>query len=77
MLLQIIVQVLHNAGDAAHEQWNVLEKVLGTLSNKFEPCQREVAMLRLTKAIPLKPGSTYAIRLQINGGKTYCGEGSI
>lgn len=64
-----------NAGDAAHEQWNVLEKVVGTLANKFEPCQREVALLRLTKAIKLQPGCIYAIRLQINGGKTFCGEG--
>uniref|UniRef100_A0A915PSJ6 RCR-type E3 ubiquitin transferase n=1 Tax=Setaria digitata TaxID=48799 RepID=A0A915PSJ6_9BILA len=62
-------------GDAAHEQWNVLEKVVGTLTNKFEPCQREIALLRLTKAIKLQPSCIYAIRLQINGGKTFCGEG--
>ncbi|MCP9259802.1 E3 ubiquitin-protein ligase rpm-1 [Dirofilaria immitis] len=70
-------EVLMNNGDAAHEQWNVLEKVVGTLANKFEPCQREISLLRLTKAIKLQPACTYAIRLQINGGKTFCGEGGI
>ncbi|CAG9534611.1 unnamed protein product [Cercopithifilaria johnstoni] len=70
-----VCEILFNGGDAAHEQWNVLEKVVGTLGNKFEPCQREVTLLRLTKAIKLQPGCTYAIRLQINGGKTFCGEG--
>ncbi|VDK87337.1 unnamed protein product, partial [Litomosoides sigmodontis] len=72
-----VCEVLFNSGDAAHEQWNVLEKIVGALANKFEPCQREVALLRLTKAIKLQPGCTYAIRLQINGGKTFCGEGGI
>ncbi|VIO97478.1 B-box zinc finger family protein [Brugia malayi] len=72
-----VCEVLLNGGDAAHEQWNVLEKVVGTLANKFEPCQREVCLLRLTKVIKLQPGCTYAIRLQINGGKTFCGEGGI
>uniref|UniRef100_A0A1I7W188 RCR-type E3 ubiquitin transferase n=1 Tax=Loa loa TaxID=7209 RepID=A0A1I7W188_LOALO len=72
-----VCEVLLNGGDAAHEQWNVLEKVVGTLANKFEPCQREVALLRLTKAIKLQPCCTYAIRLQINGGKTFCGEGGV
>ncbi|VBB27565.1 unnamed protein product [Acanthocheilonema viteae] len=72
-----VCEILFNRGDAAHEQWDVLEKVVGTLANKFEPCQREIALLRLTKAIKLQPGCTYAIRLQINGGKTFCGEGGI
>ncbi|VDO25358.1 unnamed protein product, partial [Onchocerca flexuosa] len=69
-----ICEILLNGGDAAHEKWNVLEKVVGTLTNKFEPCQREIALLRLTKAIKLQPGCSYAIKLQINGGKTFCGE---
>lgn len=68
-------EVLLNVGDAAHEKWNVLEKVIGTLASKFEPHQHEITLLRLTRSIKLKPNYIYAIKLQINGGKTFCGEG--
>ncbi|VDK29726.1 unnamed protein product [Gongylonema pulchrum] len=74
---KFICEVLINRGDSAHERWDVLERVIGTLANKFESCQREIAMLRLTKAVKLQPMCTYAIRLQINGGKTFCGEGGV
>lgn len=67
-----------NSGDAAHEQWTLLEKISGILSaNQFEVSQREIAMLRLTKAIRLQSGVVYAIRLTVEGGKTFCGEGAM
>uniref|UniRef100_A0A915ATT0 RCR-type E3 ubiquitin transferase n=8 Tax=Parascaris univalens TaxID=6257 RepID=A0A915ATT0_PARUN len=73
-----VCEVLMNSGDAAHEQWTLLEKISGMLSaNQFEVSQREIAMLRLTKAIRLQSGVVYAIRLTVEGGKTFCGEGGV
>lgn len=75
LLFTVQLQVLQNNSDTGRQQWNALEKVAGTLANKFDSCNREVAMVRLTKAVKLQPGVLYAVRLQISGGKTFCGEG--
>lgn len=34
-------------------------------------------MLKLSKTISMQPGMVYAVRLNITGGKTFCGEGVL
>ncbi len=73
-----LVEVLRNDGDIAHEAWQLIDKVVGTVvaaTVASASGQREIAPLRLTRAISLQANCVYAIRLTMQGGKTFCGEG--
>ncbi|KAK0411800.1 hypothetical protein QR680_005853 [Steinernema hermaphroditum] len=71
-------EVLQNSGKTATEEWCVLEKVMGTIREpQIERQNREVSIVRLHRPVRLQPGVTYAVRLSMSGGKTYCGENGV
>ncbi|KAL2081752.1 hypothetical protein ACEWY4_023605 [Coilia grayii] len=65
-----------NPGDSAHShRWTSLELVKGTYSTDDSPS--DIAEIRLDKAIPLKEGVKYAVRLRNYGSRTANGDGGM
>ncbi|XP_031417201.1 E3 ubiquitin-protein ligase MYCBP2 isoform X1 [Clupea harengus] len=63
-------------GDSAHShRWTSLELVKGTYSTDDSPS--DIAEIRLDKAIPLKEGVKYAVRLRNYGSRTANGDGGM
>ncbi|XP_055726871.1 E3 ubiquitin-protein ligase MYCBP2 isoform X19 [Salvelinus fontinalis] len=63
-------------GDSVHtHRWTSLELVKGTYSTDDSPS--DIAEIRLDKAVPLKEGVKYAVRLRNYGSRTANGDGGI
>ncbi|XP_031649241.1 E3 ubiquitin-protein ligase MYCBP2 isoform X10 [Oncorhynchus kisutch] len=63
-------------GDSAHtHRWTSLELVKGTYSTDDSPS--DIAEIRLDKAVPLKEGVKYAVRLRNYGSRTANGDGGM
>ncbi|KAK7882381.1 hypothetical protein WMY93_028555 [Mugilogobius chulae] len=63
-------------GDSAHShRWTSLELVKGTYSTDDSPS--DIAEIRLDKAVPLKEGVKYAVRLRNYGSRTANGDGGM
>ncbi|XP_046902595.1 E3 ubiquitin-protein ligase MYCBP2 isoform X13 [Hypomesus transpacificus] len=63
-------------GDSTHShRWTSLELVKGTYSTDDSPS--DIAEIRLDKAVPLKEGVKYAVRLRNYGSRTANGDGGI
>ncbi|TKR87164.1 hypothetical protein L596_011612 [Steinernema carpocapsae] len=71
-------EILQNNGKTANEEWCVVEKVMGTIREpQIERQNREVSIIRLHRPVRIQPGVTYAVRLSMSGGKTFCGENGV
>ncbi|KAM9484008.1 E3 ubiquitin-protein ligase MYCBP2 isoform 21-T21 [Salvelinus alpinus] len=63
-------------GDSVHtHRWTSLELVKGTYSTDDSPS--DIAEIRLDKAVPLKEGVKYAVRLRNYGSRTANGDGGM
>ncbi|XP_062420974.1 E3 ubiquitin-protein ligase MYCBP2 isoform X2 [Pungitius pungitius] len=63
-------------GDSAHShRWTSLELVKGTYSTDDSPS--DIAEIRMDKAVPLKEGVKYAVRLRNYGSRTANGDGGM
>ncbi|XP_030198582.1 E3 ubiquitin-protein ligase MYCBP2 isoform X5 [Gadus morhua] len=63
-------------GDSAHShRWTSLELVKGTYSTDDSPS--DISEIRLDKAVPLKEGVKYAVRLRNYGSRTANGDGGM
>ncbi|KAA8587942.1 hypothetical protein FQN60_001136 [Etheostoma spectabile] len=63
-------------GDSAHShRWTSLELVKGTYGTDDSPS--DIAEIRLDKAVPLKEGVKYAVRLRNYGSRTANGDGGM
>ncbi|XP_064883646.1 E3 ubiquitin-protein ligase MYCBP2 isoform X5 [Oncorhynchus nerka] len=65
-----------HTGDSVHtHRWTSLELVKGTYSTDDFPS--DIAEIRLDKAVPLKEGVKYAVRLRNYGSRTANGDGGM
>uniref|UniRef100_A0A6Q2X7Z5 E3 ubiquitin-protein ligase MYCBP2 n=1 Tax=Esox lucius TaxID=8010 RepID=A0A6Q2X7Z5_ESOLU len=74
--LEVLADDTDHPGDSTHtHRWTSLELVKGTYSTDESPS--DIAEIRLDKAVPLKEGVKYAVRLRNYGSRTANGDGGM
>ncbi|CAB1328280.1 unnamed protein product, partial [Coregonus sp. 'balchen'] len=72
----VVLAQTEHPGDSTHtHRWTSLELVKGTYSTDDSPS--DIAEIRLDKAVPLKEGVKYAVRLRNYGSRTANGDGGM
>ncbi|CAD5224052.1 unnamed protein product [Bursaphelenchus okinawaensis] len=71
------IEVLESKGETDRDGWISLGRCNGVAHDDSCGDGAECVLIRLNKAIPLKPNVTYAIKAVIDAGKTFFGESGI
>uniref|UniRef100_A0A915DEE6 PHR domain-containing protein n=1 Tax=Ditylenchus dipsaci TaxID=166011 RepID=A0A915DEE6_9BILA len=81
------LELLVKNGDSLNERWILAEKASGSVSDRMEvlehqqtsnaECSPQIVMIRFSNAKNLRSDSSYAVRLLLNGSKTFYGEDGI
>lgn len=77
------IEVFEAKTNANGESWTLISRTNGLTTNDAASCSKPAevdnctALFRLSKPVQLKPNIVYAVRIQIDAGKTYYGESGV